>query len=465
VSGYAGKKVTIWGLGSFGGGVAATRYLARAGAAVTVTDLRQAEQLEASLRALEGEAVAAYVLGEHREEDLLQADLVVKSPAIPPSAEWLARIEAAGVPVTAEIVLGLERVGVPFAGVTGSKGKTTTASLMGAMAGAEVVGNNERPLLDASPEAPRLVLEVSSFMADAVARARARGQAFSTPEVVVLTSLEPEHLNWHGDVDAYYAAKLSLLELGPKRVVFPAADPELAARVPGLAGEGARLCRTWVGEAGQARPGDLVAADGVVRVVEGPELFRLDDLQVLGDHNLANALGAAAGALALGAEPEAIRQAAAAFTPLPHRLETVARAADGTRYVNDSTATTLNAAMASMRAAPPPVVLLAGGADKGADYRELGRAAAALHAVVCLGKVGPQVADGAEAAVAEGAGQAQVVRATSTFEDAFARARALCPPGGTVLLAPGTASYGMFLNFKERGERVRALAEEACRGL
>jgi len=188
-------------------------------------------------------------------------------------------------------------------------------------------------------------------------------------------------------------------------------------------------------------------------------LFGLDDLALLGPHNLRNALVAAAVARLLGAGPEAITAGARAFRPLAHRLEPVGRSAEGVRFVNDSAATTPEAAIAALAAVDPPVVLLAGGADKQADYAELGRAAVAAGAtVVCLGATGERIA----AAVAAAGGDP--VRVAGDFEAAFAEAARRSRPGGTVLLAPAAASYDMFTNFKQRGERFQELAGALIQG-
>lgn len=475
---FAGRRITVWGLGVFGGGVAAARHLARAGADVLVIDTKPAAALADSVAALERLPGVRFGLGRaHTGDDLLAADLVVKSPAVPPSSPWLARLAAAGVPWTSAFTLGLERIGwlgLPFAVVTGSKGKSTTASLAGAMLAGEgpvaVAGNNERPVLDAllppggGPPPERLVLEVSSFMGHAVAAALAGGSRLPAPAAVAFTSLSPEHVNWHGAVEAYYEAKLALLDLQPAAVIVPADDAELARRVGPRAGRSAErvLAGPAIGEA--ARGLTLEGTTVVERRARGPALplFEREALRLLGAHNLQNALTAAAVARALEASPRAIAAGAAAFEPLEHRLQTVARRADGVRFVDDSTATTPEAAAAALAAVGAPTVLLLGGSDKGADYAELGRAAASAHAVVCLGEVGERIAAAVEAARAAGHGQAAVARVPGGFEQAFAEAVRRCPPGGTVLLSPAAASYDMFPNFKARGARFRELARAAC---
>ncbi|RMG13420.1 MAG: UDP-N-acetylmuramoyl-L-alanine--D-glutamate ligase [Planctomycetota bacterium] len=462
-----GRRVVVWGLGVFGGGAAAARVLAERGARVRVLDRKPPSALAPSLRALEGSEVELVLGREHRAEDFAGADLVVKSPAIPPRSPWIAWLEERRVPLTSELALGLAELETPYAVVTGSKGKSTTATLLGEMVreafgSAETVGNNERPLLElvASRRRPaRVVVEVSSFMAEGLARARVAGARFRAPEVCVFTSLGPEHLDWHGGLEDYYEAKLSLLGLGPRAVASPAGSEELEARLPGRLGsarwlrsgreQGAGLAVEWTGEEARSAAGAL--------------LFRRGELSLLGEHNLENALVAASGALALGVAPEAVRRAVRAFRPLPHRLETVAVSPQGIRFVNDSMATTPAAAKAALAAVEGPLVVLLGGSDKGARYEELAEAAAGVHSVVCLGEIGGALARALRAAVAARGGGAEVVHVRGGFEEAFRAGLERCPPGGALLLAPATASYDMFPNFKARGERFRALAVEAAR--
>lgn len=460
----AGKRVTVWGLGSFGGGVAVTRWLVARGARVTVCDQKGEAALGPAVEALAGLPVRL-ALGGEREEDLLGAELVIKNPAIPPGSPWVSRLQEARVPVTAEIALALAQVRVPFVLVTGSKGKSTTATLLGAMLGPPscVAGNNERPLLDEVarlvPPA-RLVVEVSSFMAEALREARAQGFVFPRPAALVVTSLSPEHLNWHGTLEAYYGAKLSLLELAPERVVWAGEDPESARVVPPAAGDRPQV-RAWL-DPSRAREGD-VALRGERIERQGRTLFARQDLRLLGRHNLQNALLAAAGAEALDATPAAIAAGARAFAPLPHRLEPVATSSSGVRFVNDSTATTPEAAIAALEAVDGPLVVLLGGRTKGADYGQLARVAAArADLAVCLGEMGPTLADLIERQVAAGQGKSAVLRAEGDFARAFAQGLARCPAGGALLLAPGCTSYDMFGSFKERGEAFRRLAREAA---
>jgi UDP-N-acetylmuramoylalanine--D-glutamate ligase len=215
-------------------------------------------------------------------------------------------------------------------------------------------------------------------------------------------------------------------------------------------------------------PGVDVAPEGASVVARAPaelegELFRTADLRLIGRHNVRNGALALAAARLAGAGAADARAAAAAFEPVPHRLELVAVDARSVRYVNDSIATNPDASIAALEAIAGPIVLLCGGSEKPLDYAGWGAAAAArAHAVVCTGVSGPKLAAAVEAAVA-GASGARVER-VARFDDAFARARALCPDGGAVLLAPATASFDEFSGFEARGERFRTLARAAATG-
>lgn len=445
-------RVLVFGLGTFGGQIAVARHFAKKGALVTVTDKKPREKLEESVRALDGLGVR-FVLGEHRDEDLESADLIVRSPAVPPSEPLLARARGK---VTTEIVLTLAQLRAPFAAVTGTKGKSTTTALLGKILEEErgrvhVGGNIGKPLLETVSEIgpdEAVVFELSSFMAEDMALARAAGEKLPSPTVLVLTSLAPEHLDRHGTKEAYYGAKLSLME-GARTVVFPAG------------GEVEELIRA------RARGHELVP------VKEPSELVRAS-CELPGGHNLMNAALAATAAAALGCSPRAIERGIKSFEPLPHRLETVARDREGRRFVNDSIATTPEASIAALASFEgSPVVVILGGSEKGSTYDELAREAARrAHAVVCTGTTGPKiaalVAQASDAIQRKTAARGDERRITvleaPRFEDAFTLARELCPKGGVVLLSPACASYDSFRNFEERGRVFASLAREACSG-
>jgi len=446
-----GRRVTVMGLGLFGGGVAAARYFAARGARVTVTDLKTADVLAPSVRALEGLPIALH-LGGHDPEDFTRADLVVVSPAVPKTSRFLRLAEEAGVAVTSEMNLFLEACRAPIVGVTGTSGKSTTTSLLGEMLGrarpTRVGGNIGRSLLEEADQIGPdeiVVLELSSFqLEDAAPVAR-------SPHVAVVTCLSENHLDRHGTMQAYVDAKKNILRFqGPSDwAVLNEDDPLVRSWAAEARGRVARYAAGGPVDAG-------VFADGstlVFRLGAGEERLDLEGrLTLRGRHNLSNVLAAATAARILGASTDAIGAAVAAFRPLPHRLEPVGRMG-GILFVNDSKATTPLAARLALEAFAEPIVLIAGGYDKHADPAPMVEAIRArAKATVLLGATAGALA----AAIGRDAG---AVERAADLDDAVRRAVRLAAPGDVVLLSPGHASWDMFDNYEQRGDRFRQAAE------
>lgn len=464
-----GKHVLVMGLGVHGGGLGVTRFLLRQGARVTVTDLRRPEELAAPLQALAGEAVE-YVLGEHRLEDFRRADLVVRNPAVPRESPFLEEARRHGVPIEMEMTLFFALCPGPILGVTGTKGKSTTTALLGEMLRRQypdtVVAGNIRVsalemLPQIGPQTP-VVLELSSWQLEGL------GERGMSPQVAVVTNLLPDHLNRYPSWEAYVAAKQAIYRAqgSEDRLVLNADDPQVRAfaqdapsRVvwfgvglhphgEGLrAGDGTVLPRaggaTWLSD------GDIVWQDAEGRCTP---LVSVQAISLPGAHNRGNVLAAAAAACCYGLAPEHVAAAIADFRGLPDRLEVV-RVLDGVTYVNDTTSTAPAAAVAALQACSGPVILIAGGADKGLTYEEMAAAAAARARAILLleGTATDKLARALEAA---GAGR-RVVGRFADLAAAVQEARALARPGDTVLLSPGCASFGMFQHEFERGQRFR----------
>jgi UDP-N-acetylmuramoylalanine--D-glutamate ligase len=425
---FRGRRVVVMGLGRFGGGVAAARWLARRGAEVAVTDLAPASSLAESLGALRDVPIAHYRLAGHDEADFRRADWVVVNPAVKPDNPLLALARRAGARLTSEIELFLRHCPAPVVGVTGSNGKSTTAAMTAAALRADGrrawlggnLGGSLLEKLDDIRPGDWCVLELSSFQLHYLA------DDVPWPAVAVVTGFSPNHLDWHGSLAQYAAAKQRLLlRQGPDgAAVLNLADAEVAR---------------WRG---------LVRG----RLVEPAAGGQLPPLGVPGEHNRVNAALAAAAARAAGCSEDAIRRGLAGFGGLPQRLEWVATVA-GRRFYNDSAATTPESTAAALRSLDGAVWLLAGGRNKGFDLDRLAREIARRAAGAALFGATAEALR-ARLAAADPAFPAADCR---TLDAALWWCWERSRPGEAILLSPGMASTDQFLNYQQRGERFVAL--------
>lgn len=459
------RRITIMGLGLFGGGVGAARFWARLGSDVTVTDLRDADTLAPSLRALEGLPIR-YVLGRHEPEDFTQADLVVVNPAVPPENRFVQMARAAGAAIQSETALALRLCQSPTLAVTGSNGKSTTTALLGAMLASRhpdtlVGGNIGGSLLDALPDHPAadpVVLELSSFQLHYL-----REQRFA-PDVALVTNLSPNHLDWHHTPLRYYEAKrtLVLFQSPAQWAVLNLEDPTLREWAKDLPG---RLLGVGMDDPGTPDACFRASRDGDawIRIrLHGAEtwLAPFSALRLPGAHNRMNALMAAAACHAFVQAPDAVMQGLRVFAGLPHRLETVATT-DGIRFVNDSISTTPESTQRGLESFDVPLVWIGGGYDKGIPFDALaGTVQARASAAVLVGATAPAIRACLEAV----GGGCTILDAGTDFERAVRMARDACPQGGVVLLSPACASYDMFAHFQERGMRFAEIARHLASG-
>lgn len=462
---FRGKRALVMGLGLFGGGAGAARFLAKRGARVTVTDLQPAAKLAASVAAL-ADVEVAFRLGGHDETDFRAADLIVVNPAVPPGNPFLLAGARAGAAVVTEIGLFLERCRAPVIAVTGSAGKSTTASLTAHLlkdrpAGAARLGGNIGGSLLDEVDALRpdglVVLELSSFQLHRL------GEAAWTPAGVVVTNVTPNHLDWHGTFERYRDAKRSLVNrAGPEsNLALNADDPETAFWAAAARGR-ARLFSTRREVAGAFLRGDRLWLEGPRAGDALREIGRRADVPLIGLFNVGNALAALLAARPFEPRDDVLLTNLRTFRPVPHRLEKVAVDGRGVTFINDSKATTPESAMGALGAVEGPVALIAGGYDKGSDFAALGQVIARRCRVVCLlGATQEKIAAAVAASPGPGPGPGpEVARFDGDFDAAVRHAAARAAPGGVALLSPACASWGMFRNYEERGERFRALARE-----
>jgi UDP-N-acetylmuramoylalanine--D-glutamate ligase len=448
-------EIAVVGLGK--SGTAVTRLLRKHGERVYASDAARSDEGERAAGQL-GALGAAVDVGRHDLERIARASLVVASPGVPPTAPPLATARAAGVAIVGEIEVALHFLPtLRYVAVTGTNGKTTTTALVGALLralGHEApdAGNIGRPLAEvALAERPPTwaALELSSFQLHDTPSVR--------PTVGVLTNLGPDHLDRYAGVEEYYADKERLFaNAGPgSRWVVNADDALVMAMAARHAGS--RHAFTVKGAPADARwsPG--------AKCLEllGEPLLGRDELGLLGDHNVANALAATlAVAVADHAHrtPEARRRMADAlrrFRALEHRLELVGEYG-GVQWINDSKATNVGSTLVAVQGMTRPYVLLLGGRHKGEPYTALAEPFRRRGKVV--------LAYGESAPIVERdlAGLVPVERLGSDFAAVVGRARQLTVPGDAVLLSPACSSYDMFDNYAHRGAEFRRLAGAAA---
>ncbi|HEX6262051.1 MAG TPA: UDP-N-acetylmuramoyl-L-alanine--D-glutamate ligase [Actinomycetota bacterium] len=437
------RTVVVVGLAA--SGLAAVRVLRGEGAAVRVTEARPREEVEEEVGAAEA-AGAEVLAGGHAPEHLRGADLVVTSPGVPEGAPVLAWALDRGIPVWSEIELGARLSAAPYVGVTGTNGKTTTTEMVAAALRADgrdavACGNAGHPFSLAATEGRDvLAVEVSSF--------QLRFHQRFHPKVSVLLNVAPDHLDWHGSLEAYEAAKARIYACqGEGDLHVGNADDPVAAEVSRSAP--CPVAWTTLGEPGEHQLGYV--GDHLVSRLDAE--LDLGPVRPASHAHMSDAAAAAAAALGFGAAPDAVSEALRGFRPLAHRGEVVARLGDVV-FVDDSKATNPHAALASI-AGWDRVALIAGGRAKGVDLAPLTEAAPRLLGVVAIGEAAKEVARAFE-------GIRPVARADS-IEEAVGLAAAMAAPAGTVLLAPACASQDMFRDYGERGGRfaaaARALAE------
>jgi UDP-N-acetylmuramoylalanine--D-glutamate ligase len=456
---FAGKRITIMGLGFFGGTIGLARYLVTRGAQVTVTDLQSEADLQESVAALDGFPVRL-VLGRHEPTDFTDVDMVFASPAVREDSPYLAAARSRGVPVDTEMNLFMRLCRGSVIGVTGSNGKTTTTSLIGTILRAahprtRVGGNIGRSLLPevaAIEPGDPVVLELSSFQLEDLA---AVGRS---PHIALLLNLSPNHLDRHGSMEAYLSAKMRIFaDQGPEDVaILNADDPRLQP----LAGELYSRVRFFSCERAVA-DGSYLAGDRLVVAQAGTviKVCRLEDIPLLGRHNVANVLAAVAAADAWGVPAAVMCEAIRTFPGVEHRLERV-RELHGVSFYNDSIATSPTATLAALAAIPQPIWLIAGGYDKGLSFHALGEAIVQhVKGVFLIGTTTPQIAQAIETARPP-ARDLPSITICRDLRDAVSAASGAAAPGDVVLLSPACASYDQFRNFVERGRLFKQLVSE-----
>jgi UDP-N-acetylmuramoylalanine--D-glutamate ligase len=450
---WTGKRVLI--LGAARQGQAAARWLARHGAVVTLNDRRSSEQMNAAREALSDTPVT-WVLGGHPLEVLDGTDILCISGGVPLENPLVAEALRRGLPLTNDTQIFLEVVPCPTVGITGSAGKTTTTTLVGWMAKnamgdkAYTGGNIGDPLLnhvDDMTAGDIAILEISSFQLE---------QMTISPKIAAVLNVTPNHLDRHGTMKAYTAAKKRILDFQMEAdvAVLGRDDPGSWALRTGVRG---RLVSFGFSPLPQDMDGTTLT-QGMLHLRQQDQdlpLLPADRLHLRGDHNILNVLAAFAIGGACGLKPEAMLEAVEGFQGVAHRLEFV-REWHGAQWYNDSIATAPERTMAAIRSFQKPVILLLGGRDKNLPWHDLAALVRerATH-VVLFGEAAGKI----QAALEQEKGEYTLVRCQG-LEEAVRAAAKVAGEGDVVLFSPGGTSFDGFKDFEERGEAYRKWVSE-----
>lgn len=440
-SDFSGQSVTVMGLGSFGGGLGVVQFFQAGGAHVTISDLRSADELAPTLQQLPHIDRIRLHLGEHRESDFLNTDCLVVNPAVRPGHPLVERARRRGIRITSEIGLLWERCRGHIVGVTGTNGKSTTTHLLHHLlqsaGGRRVwlggnIGGSLLPEVDRIQSDDWVVLELSSFQLASLDELQA------SPEIAVVTNFAPNHLDWHGTVDAYRQAKQTILRW--------------------------QRAEDWAIVGAEDEVGDWPARGRQLRFHRNDVTGRwpgASPAAVGSPFQQENAAAAIAAARVIGVDDGAIATGLRTFTGLPQRLELVG-VRDGRTWINDSASTTPESTLAALSSMTAPVVLLVGGADKGIDLSPLADGiVSSARAAVLMGRVAEKLRELINLRLAAPIGPSRrtltSVTVAESLSDAVAQAVALSEEGDVLLFSPGCASFGWFANYVERGDAFARL--------
>ncbi len=484
---FKNKRVTVMGLGFFGGGVGITKFLVSQGADVTVTDLKNSEELSQSLKLL-NDLPVRFRLGQHLDEDFFDTDLLIVNPAIPNNSRFLQIARDNDVCIDTELNIFFKLCPAPIMGVTGSNGKTTTTSLLGEMLKAGgintwVGGNIGVSLLEHIDEIETddvVVLEISSFQLDNLSKIK------MSPYVSIVTNIAPNHLDRHKDMADYIDAKKAIIRYQKKDdyAILNYDDPVLRKWESECKGN-----VLWFSAEKDLEHGVFLHNNEIIIDYNSKRnaIPCLSQVKIKGIHNIQNIMAAVCAANIMRADVEAIKNAIINFQGIEHRLEFVS-SINGVQYYNDSKATTPEAAIAGIRAfsssveptqyqagnvikgeqrdhpsSPPSeggdkgeVILIAGGYDKEVSLDQFARECVKnTKCVILIGKTAENINELIQDSKGEKA-QPEVYLATS-LDESVRKASSVAETGDVVLLSPACASYDMFPNYEERGKRFKEL--------
>jgi UDP-N-acetylmuramoylalanine--D-glutamate ligase len=437
----SGKRILVVGLGKTG--IQTVRFLLKKGADIKATDITPIDKLPKEVREF-GHMGIEIESGEHRLETFLWSDMIVLSPGVPFGLPPVRESMRRGIEVISEVELAWRFIKRPIIGITGSNGKTTTSTLITRIleaCGKRVFlgANIGTPFIEAAErddEYDLLVLELSSFQLQGISTFR--------PYVGVILNISPNHLDHHETLDEYIESKMKLFlnQTTDDWAVYNAEDSLIKGHSSVIKSKKIPFGKS---------PIDVgIFFDGTyVRFRD--EIYDLRNMNLIGDHNIENAMAAIASTRVIGCEPDQIEKEIVNFSPLPHRIEFV-REINGTRFYNDSKSTSPGATLRALESFSAPIVLIAGGKDKGVSYEVLrDEIRKKVKLLVLFGesrfRMQKELGKGVETVLA------------SSIEDAVSKASTGLEMGGVVLFSPACSSFDMFTSYEERGRRFKEIVQ------
>lgn len=449
LTGFKNKKVTIMGLGLHGGGAGVAKFFAKQGAKVLVTDLKTEEQLKESLKKLRGLDIE-YVFGSHRQKDFVETDLVIKNPGVPGNSPYLQIARDNKVPIKTDIGIFFDLCQGEIIGVTGSKGKSTTATLIYLILKSEYpntylagnIGVSPLEFLPKINKKSKVVLELSSFELEDLQK---------SPKIAVITTLYPEHLDRYKDFEEYRKAKMPIFQHQRKQdiLILNYDNPEAIKYAPFTPS------RTYF-YSQKALPGKFAAAaflkeNQIFFDGEKEAVCEEKDVKIRGRHNLGNVLAAVSAVKFFKTPSKNIKRVLRRFEGVPYRQDFI-KEINGVKYFNDTTATMPEAVIQAIERfssefPKSKIVLIVGGQGKGLNYRNLTDVInkKIKNLVMLPGTASEEIKNNLESKV-------NLVQVKS-MDEAVEKSSALALPGDLVLLSPGAASFNLFKNEFDRGEQ------------
>lgn len=473
---FKNKKVTVMGIGLHGGAVAMIQWLLAQGAQVIATDMKSPEELASSLAKLAGLENLEIVVGQHRKADFEQVDMVIKNPAVRWDNEYIQAALAKNIPVEMDSSLFFKLCpSKNTIGITGTKGKTTTASLIYEIikaAGKKVVkvGIGQEPVMNKLAEIDdetQVVFELSSW------RLSALGKANLSPHIAVVTNIYQDHLNYYGTMEDYIADKKYIfLAQSANDYVVLNGDNEGTKKLAAEANSQVMFfSRIPMEEITKEKLFSIVdekkiiaqKPDGIYEMIDNishkynqkiEDICHTSSLELKGEHNVHNVMAAVAVGIILGISPDIIGSAVLHFQGNPHRLE-FCREFNGVKYYNDTAATTPESAIAALTAFSQTINLICGGSNKNLDLNELAQKIAENAKVKRIFLLDGAATSGLQQLIIKNGGEKKIVAVYPSMKAAVETANNLAEEKEIVLLSPGCASFGMFQNEFDRGDQFR----------